>query len=891
MDSASSALVKITDLTTQLGLSSRSLRYYEQIGLIRSVRPEFEKYRFYNEENIERLKQIIVLRKMQIPVKDILRIYESRSMSVVVETFVNRISAIDDEIGALSELKRITNEFLLTMQRNGVTKISALPLLYEEMDKQLTVFEDREPVSYEDLEKLSDRLAPPANPAIVLLPAMRVISSFLKNSPGESDTDGFWRWVQTQCLPNDEPGSHKRFEYQAAASDVLIQYVPDNFENKGGFLDFSFEGGLFAAENAYLDEDLGGKFHSLVKYFDDNKFYQIDYNNDGSLRHPVLLENLISPDDKRALVTMFAPVKKRLADHALFEKPEEVADITLEEIEAANPTLWEVDVPLDKLTPINNPHYKVLDNGEVEYTGWIGSRVLNTNVDVRFPFRVDVEWRTDFTRAKFGYGSSEGSLNIHHGFDINFAFCVNAGNNPDDRLSMEALTFYQPILKNRYQFNKIGKINNDGYNRVTWILGQNHLAVIVNDEIRYCGTNFPYMSFDLSREEALPIIVGGDGQSLRYFRSIKVSQLVYTPKNKIRKEGLVMITKQSNNIIPNIHRLITSEYGENYWFNGCAKYVMECLGEKDYDYWFFAGLTGDVFTQHYTYTKYSGDALSSYMMDENMGGNLVKFVEEVFAKCGYAATYVPKKEIHKNTEMYLNTLIAYIDKGIPVITWGYPVGVLVGYEDYGKVLLYITGDKSEPERMTLEKALSDHYIWDPDGKGGWIFIGEKKETLSLADIYRKAIQNIAPLQSVKTNIYCFGAEAFRSWAKDIENGKFDSMIADEFDPWAYYTNYVCVLATNGSCCYGFLDRARELNPDMVFLEEISRLYKRIGAMWNNDNGNDLEALGGGFNVTLEALRDKQRRTKIAAKLREFATVTDEIIKVLNDNIKKIEGIN
>jgi len=147
------------------------------------------------------------------------------------------------------------------------------------------------------------------------------------------------------------------------------------------------------------------------------------------------------------------------------------------------------------------------------------------------------------------------------------------------------------------------------------------------------------------------------------------------------------------------------------------------------------------------------------------------------------------------------------------------------------------------------------------------------------------------LQSAKTNIYCFGAEAFRSWAKDIENGKFDSMIADEFDPWAYYTNYVCVLATNGSCCYGFLDRARELNPDMVFLEEISRLYKRIGAMWNNDNGNDLEALGGGFNVTLEALRDKQRRTKIAAKLREFATVTDEIIKVLNDNIKKIEGIN
>lgn len=27
-------------------------------------------------------------------------------------------------------------------------------------------------------------------------------------------------------------------------------------------------------------------------------------------------------------------------------------------------------------------------------------------------------------------------------------------------------------------------------------------------------------------------------------------------------------------------RLVTSEHGENYWFNGCAAYVMECLGEK-----------------------------------------------------------------------------------------------------------------------------------------------------------------------------------------------------------------------------------------------------------------------------------------------------------------------
>jgi len=341
-----------------------------------------------------------------------------------------------------------------------------------------------------------------------------------------------------------------------------------------------------------------------------------------------------------------------------------------------------------------------------------------------------------------------------------------------------------------------------------------------------------------------------------------------------------MITKRSDNQIPVIHRLVTDEYGENYWFNGCAKYVMEFLGEKDYDYWFFAGLTGDVFTQHYSYTKFAGDALSSYLLEKAP----VSFIEETFLKCGYAATYVTKQDLQKNTEMYLNTLIAYIDKGIPVITWGGHVGVYVGYEDYGKVLLMITGNKNEPERIDSKKAFETKPFHGYEYKSGWVFVGDKKENIPLAEIYRNAIKNIILLQSIKTNTYCFGPEAFRAWARDIENGKFDNMTNDEFDTWCDYTNYVCVLATNGSCCHEFLKRARELNPDMTFLEEVSRLYKRTADIWNKDNGKDLEALGGGFNVTLDVLHDTEKRKKIAARIRECADVIDKAIKILSENI-------
>jgi len=445
----------------------------------------------------------------------------------------------------------------------------------------------------------------------------------------------------------------------------------------------------------------------------------------------------------------------------------------------------------------------------------------------------------------------------------------------DNEKMIQAIRFAQPIFWDDFYFPGRGAINKDKPNHLTWIVGAEHLAVIINGEIRYCGANFPYMSLDLSREELCPIVVGTSYDDDKIiFRSIRVSQLADRPKTKLKEGELIVLTKQSNNIIPVIHRLVTDEYGENYWFNGCAKYVMECLGEPDYDYWFFAGLTGDLFTQHYAYTKSYWDAVDGYRFEENPK----QFVKDIFAKCGYAATYVSKQEIEENTEMYLQTLVAYIDKGIPVINWEGPCGVFVGYEEFGKILLCITGNKNQPERIPFDQVLQNPGIIN----NGWIFVGEKKETLSLAQIYRDAIAAIPQLFSVKTNTYCFGAEAFRAWAKDIENGKFDGMKPEDFDTWFHYTNYVCVLATNGSCCHGFLQKALELNPDMRFLEEVGALYKKMKYMGNGDK-DSLEALGGGFNVTLEALQDKENRGKIAAKIREFADITDEVMQIIQDN--------
>jgi hypothetical protein len=79
-----------------------------------------------------------------------------------------------------------------------------------------------------------------------------------------------------------------------------------------------------------------------------------------------------------------------------------------------------------------------------------------------------------------------------------------------------------------------------------------------------------------------------------------------------------------------------------------------------------------------------------------------------------------------------------------------------------------------------------------------------------------------------------------------------------------------------------VDKAQKLNPDLTFIEEIRSLYKQMVFLWNKQNGEGLEAIGGGFNITLAALQDKDRRSKIAIKIREFAERTDQVIDVFSN---------
>lgn len=112
----------ISQMAQQYNLSTRTLRYYEQIGLLRSIRPEEYSYRCYDENLENRLNKILLLKEMKIPLKDIKLLLENEDNNIRIDIFHNNIQKLELEIIKLQEAKKILENQLYNGVRNAINK-------------------------------------------------------------------------------------------------------------------------------------------------------------------------------------------------------------------------------------------------------------------------------------------------------------------------------------------------------------------------------------------------------------------------------------------------------------------------------------------------------------------------------------------------------------------------------------------------------------------------------------------------------------------------------------------------------------------------------------------------------------------------------------------------
>ena len=126
-----SELIKIREISIKYDISARALKYYEDMGLIASTRSEDYAYRMYDEAAVKRLEQILILRKLNISIKDIQRIFDAPDSKVVLEVLGNKVSGIDEEVSLLHELKLIVLEFIEQIKKADFAQDADVKLLYE----------------------------------------------------------------------------------------------------------------------------------------------------------------------------------------------------------------------------------------------------------------------------------------------------------------------------------------------------------------------------------------------------------------------------------------------------------------------------------------------------------------------------------------------------------------------------------------------------------------------------------------------------------------------------------------------------------------------------------------------------------------------------------------
>ncbi len=262
-------LMTISELTKTFGVSTRMLRYYDEIGLLPSTRREDYAYRVYDGPAVRRLQQILTLRKLRIPLKKIAGIFQSDEQKKIVEVFQESLNELDDEIAALQTIRDILRMFVTRLNAAAQTGIkldliddAQIMSVIQALSLPKPNLKEERPM--DELNKANEVLSPLKNVRIVYLPPCTVAAShYFGENPEDNAGKALNAFIREHKLLGIKPdlrvfgfnnpspqAENETYGYEFWAT------IPDDFEVPAPLVKKRFEGGLYAAHSIRM-----GDFH------------------------------------------------------------------------------------------------------------------------------------------------------------------------------------------------------------------------------------------------------------------------------------------------------------------------------------------------------------------------------------------------------------------------------------------------------------------------------------------------------------------------------------------------------------------------------------------------------------------------------------------------------
>ncbi len=318
----------IRQLAIRYDISARTLRYYEEIGLITSVRSPEYAYRMYEDDTIRRLQQIIILRKLRIPLKEIKTILLNDNAALAVASFQKKILELDTEIEALTTVRTILDKLLQKFKSEyGIT--SGIKLLDDDsvksiMDSLQVVKNNlKEDITMEKLKKADKTLSQLKDVRIIYVPPFTVAS--IRKFDGEKNAEHYafaasHEFIKNHNIPKLKP-DFRCFGFNHDGDGVhgyeVWVTIPEHMEVETPYEKKYFEGGLYAAH--MIPED--GNFDDwdlLYNWVSESKVYEVEEREprgmDGWLEEHYDTIHLLGLCDKKELrlqIDLLMPIKKK----------------------------------------------------------------------------------------------------------------------------------------------------------------------------------------------------------------------------------------------------------------------------------------------------------------------------------------------------------------------------------------------------------------------------------------------------------------------------------------------------------------------------------------------------------------------------------------------------
>ena len=253
-------LMTVSQVSRSLGISTRMLRYYEQAGLVESLRQEGYAYRIYDEKAVLRLKQILLLRRLRIPVRQIKAILLKEDAVAAIEIFRENIRNLNEEMTALSVVKEILNHFVEELSRTAELPLEKILLKDDVLADSIESFglisiNFKEDQTMEKLKKAEAGLSRIGDVRIIYLPPSAVAAAhYVGDEPEIHVNEMLDRFVRETGLHRRKPDlRHYGFNHPNPTDATGFHgyeswvTIPEDMEVPAPLVKKLFVGGIYAA--------------------------------------------------------------------------------------------------------------------------------------------------------------------------------------------------------------------------------------------------------------------------------------------------------------------------------------------------------------------------------------------------------------------------------------------------------------------------------------------------------------------------------------------------------------------------------------------------------------------------------------------------------------------